>query len=68
MEQERRQTGAAAAAIAELNTWEAIKKSKLKQAKAKLAGDRSETSFGSGYRMTRTKIIGLFWQEILSIL
>ena len=31
MEQERRQTGAAAAAIAELNTWEAIKKSKLKQ-------------------------------------
>ena len=31
MEQERRQTGAAATAIAELNTWEAIKKSKLKQ-------------------------------------
>jgi hypothetical protein len=31
MEQEPRQTGAAAAAIAELNTWEAIKKSKLKQ-------------------------------------
>jgi hypothetical protein len=31
MEQERRKTGTAAVAIAELNAWEAIKKSKLKQ-------------------------------------